>query len=98
VSLSDREVLHTETMDRELDRLAEKRSGVEPDADELEPTYAESVRRFNERARQERRAEWIAFHTGMAQLHSRLSDEHRSKAARLDPSPNGRNVSDAEEV
>jgi hypothetical protein len=61
-----------------------RRSDPGPDADLLEPTYQASVRRFNERAAQARRLEWIDFHECMSRLHRRLSEEHASKAQALE--------------
>ena len=49
----------------------------------LEPSYRETVRRFNERRRRENRARWFSFYSGMAELHRRLADEHEAKAEAL---------------
>ena len=74
-------IAHDEAVEAELTRLVEKRSpNGHQDPDELEPTYAESVRRYHERATAERRAQWIDFHRHMAQLHAWLSEEHAQKA------------------
>ena len=68
--------------DRELDRLITKRyDSCDGDA-LLEPSYAESVRRYNAR-QEEHRSEWGNFHAKMSQLHRWLADEHERQAARL---------------
>jgi hypothetical protein len=48
-----------------------------------EEMYAESVRRFQERQRQENRARWYSFHVDMSELHNRLAAEHQEKAEKL---------------
>jgi hypothetical protein len=52
------EVAHGEMVEAELNRLIEKRSSREADPDELEPSYAESVRRYNARQQEENRQAW----------------------------------------
>jgi hypothetical protein len=69
--------------DRELDRLLTKRHDPRDGDALLEPTYAESVRRFNAKVEEENRAQWGNFHTKMAQLHAWLSEEHAQKAELL---------------
>jgi hypothetical protein len=58
-------------------------------ADEL---WIGSVERYHERAKAERREQWIDFHRCMSELHARLSQEHAAKAEALccadtDPAP-----------
>jgi hypothetical protein len=48
-----------------------------------EPSYAESCRIFHERAQAERRQEWIAYHSNLAELHAGLSRDHEQKARQL---------------
>jgi hypothetical protein len=73
-----------EIAEGELCRMIEKRSrNGEQDPDLLEPSYAESVRRYHERERRANRARWFSFHCGMAELHTRLADEHTTKAEKL---------------
>ncbi len=67
----------------ELEKLITKRRGPRDGDALLEPTYAESVRRYNERRQEEHRSEWANFHQKMAQLHAWLSAEHAQKAQRL---------------
>jgi hypothetical protein len=67
----------------QLDKLIERRSSSNPDPDELEPSYAESVRRFNARRREVNRWEWIKFYDRLARNHARLSEEHAVRAEKL---------------
>lgn len=69
--------------DIELNRLITKRHDPRDGDTLLEPTYAESVRRYNRRREEENRSEWGDFHEKMAQLHRWLADEHARKAAQL---------------
>jgi hypothetical protein len=82
------DVARSEMVEKELDAMIEKRSrSGEVDPDELEPSYAESVCRFNEKRRQMVRLEWHAFHCGQAERHRRtleeLIDYHETQAERL---------------
>ncbi len=73
----------------ELDRLIERRSSEarEPDPIELEPSYAESVRRYNSAKDAARRAEWTEFHEAQAARHRRtlrdLIARHEAQARNL---------------
>jgi hypothetical protein len=77
----------TEAVDEDLVRLIEKRSRREPDLDELEPSYVESVRRYNARRADEMRAAWREYHQGQAARHRAVLEEliagHEEKARRL---------------
>jgi hypothetical protein len=53
----------------DLDRLIERRSSSNPDPDTLEPSYAESVRRFNARQRDEHLWQRLLFHQAMLRSH-----------------------------
>jgi hypothetical protein len=67
-----------------IDAFIERRARRgETDPDESEDLWVESVRRFNERARTERRAQWIAYHECMCRLHTQLAGEHAEKAEKL---------------
>ncbi len=70
-------------VDRELERLIVKRHDPRDGDALLEPTYAESVRRYNARHEEENRSEWGNFHAKMSRLHRWLGDEHDRKAAEL---------------
>jgi hypothetical protein len=49
----------------------------------LEPSYAESVRRYHELAEIERTHQWIGYHNGMGDLHTRLATGHYEEAQAL---------------
>jgi hypothetical protein len=76
-----------ESMD---ERTLTRREGLDPDADFLEPSYKESVRRYNARRTAFHREKWISFYRRMEQLHRTLAAEHQRKADALmrDESPN----------
>jgi hypothetical protein len=48
-----------------------------------EEMWKETARRFNERARAERRAQWIDYHNCICRLHTQLAGEHQQKAEKL---------------
>lgn len=81
------DVAHAETADKEMDRMIERRSRKEPDPDELEASYAESVRPYNAARRSERRAEWYAYHLDQAERLRRTMElliaVHEARAAAL---------------
>lgn len=54
--------------------------------------WTSSAHRDHERRRRELVARWYGFHSNMAELHARLSQEHAAKAERLceDPEPRAR--------
>jgi len=54
-----------------------------------EPSYAASCARFHEKAQADRRQQWHAYHTNLAELHARLSQEHADKAEALLNVPEG---------
>jgi hypothetical protein len=83
-----------EAVDADLVRLIERRSRRDPDHDELEPSYAESVRRYNARRADEMRAAWCEFHQGQAARHRAVLESlvarHEEQAAKLmDTQPKG---------
>ena len=62
------DVARTEAADAELVRMIERRSRKgEVDPEEREEIWKESVRRYNERRRQELRVEWHLHHVGHAE-------------------------------
>jgi hypothetical protein len=79
----------TDSVDAELDRLVSRRASTDrrTSADELEPGYVESVRRFNARVRAENRAAWCEYHRDAAARHravlESLIDRHEAMAERL---------------
>ena len=58
-----------DTVDAELERLIERRSRREPDPDEREELWKESVRAYNERQQEEMRFAWCEYHQGQAACH-----------------------------
>ena len=81
------EVAHTEMIEKELDAFIERRARREPTPDELEPSYAESVRRYNAARSKERRAEWYCYHLDQAERLRRTMEPlivlHEARAAAL---------------
>jgi hypothetical protein len=65
----------TEAVDEDLVRLIERRSRRDPDHDELEPSYAESVRRYNARRDEEMRAAWCEYHLEQAARHRAVLEQ-----------------------
>ena len=78
-----------EALDTELDRLISRRASQDrrPDPDELEPSYIESVRRYNAAREAERRAEWYSYHLDQAERLRRTMEPlvalHEARAAAL---------------
>jgi hypothetical protein len=83
------DVIHRDTVDRDLERLLVTRASEDttPDPTTLEASYVESVRRFNARVRAENRAAWSEYHRDQAgRLRRNLEDlitHHETQAARL---------------
>ncbi len=79
----------TDVVDQELDRLITRRASTDrsPCPDALEPSYAESVRRFNAAREAENRAAWREYHRSQADsLRRTLEDliaRHEAQVARL---------------
>jgi len=55
-----------EIVEAELDRLIERRSAKEPDPDEREELWQQSVRAYNARRSDENREAWYEHHQGQA--------------------------------
>ena len=83
------DVIHRDTVDRDLDRLLSTRASEDttPDLTTLEPTYVESVRLFHARRRAENRAEWLAYHQDQARRHKAVLEalvaRHEAEAEKL---------------
>ena len=83
------DVIHRDTVDRDLDRLLSTRASEDttPDPTVLEASYVESVRLFNARRRALNREAWARFHLDQAgRLRRNLQDlitHHETQAARL---------------
>ena len=64
------DVAQGERAEAELTCMIEKRSRKgDVDPDELQPSYAESVERYNARRREGMRAAWCEYHQGQAERH-----------------------------
>jgi hypothetical protein len=68
--------------------MIERRSRKgEVDPDEVEPFYMESVRRYNDRRREEMRAAWCKYHQVQAARHRAVLEtliaRHEGEAAKL---------------
>ena len=82
------EIDRSEMVEKELDRMIVKRSRKgETDPDEREDLWVQSVRRYQERERRERRAQWYGWHCDQAERHRRtleaLIARHQAEAAKL---------------
>jgi hypothetical protein len=82
-SLRDADIAHGYAVEKDLDRLIERRHDPRDGETFLEPSYLESVRRYNAGRGEEHRSEWCDHHQLMARLHAQLADEHREKARQL---------------
>jgi hypothetical protein len=73
-----------EDVEDQLTALVEKRHIVLADTDEqYDPTYQDSVQRFNEAAQAELAQRWYTYHRNICELHTRLADKHAAKAERF---------------
>ncbi|MEJ7872122.1 MAG: hypothetical protein WKF67_07660 [Rubrobacteraceae bacterium] len=81
------DVAHGEMVEKELTRMIEKRSRKEPDPDEQEEVWKESVRAYNAARSKERRAEWYSYHLDQAERLRRTMEPlvafHEARAAAL---------------
>ncbi len=88
------DVAHGEMVEKELDRMIEKRASKEPDLDETEELWKESVRRYNASREAERRALWADYHRVHAERLRRtvgpLIEHHEARARALSSETNGR--------
>jgi hypothetical protein len=85
--------MHREMVEKELDRLIERRSR-QKDPDEGSELWQESVKAYEEKRRQMARLEWHLHHTAQAERLRRtleaLASHHEEQAARLmDVQPEG---------
>jgi hypothetical protein len=78
-----------DAVDAELDRLISRRASQDrnPDRDEREELWKESVRAYTTRRREEMRDAWTSYHEGQAERHRRtlqdLIAHHEAQAAKL---------------
>ena len=80
--------------ERELDRIIERRArNREPDPDEREELWKESVWRYEARRNEEMRAAWCEYHQGQAARHRAVLEaliaRHEEQAAKLTDEPKG---------
>jgi hypothetical protein len=75
------DIAHGELVEKELDNLIERRSHKEPDPDEREELWKESVRRYNAKRQEELRAEWHGYFCRLAEsLRTRAQEyDHRAE-------------------
>ena len=85
--LAEVDVGRAESVERELDRLITKRHDPHDGDALLEPSYAESVRRYNGKVQAALREEWADYHRRQAQrmrtLLEALIAAHEAKAEKL---------------
>ena len=77
------EIARGELVEKELDNLIERRSRREPDPDEREELWKESVKRYNERRQEELRAEWHGYFCRLAGTLRARAEEYDRRAAKL---------------
>ncbi len=78
----------TEAAEAEIDRFIERRASKEPDPDETEASYMESVRRYHERERQEHLWQRLRFHERMLEAHTatfmEILERHKAGVSRCE--------------
>ena len=79
------DVIHRDTVDRDLERLLVTRASEDTTSDPttLEASYVESVRRHHEKIRQRNRWEWVRFFDRMAQSHASIAQDYERRAEEL---------------
>lgn len=80
-------VEHTERVERDLDRLIERRHEQRvSDEGELaaEQLWQESVRRYNRERGEEHRTAWLEYEMRLYRIHSGLASEHLRRAEELE--------------
>ena len=82
------DIARSEAVEADLDRLIVRRSR-QKDAEEASEAWQESVRRYNARLQEERRAAWCEHHQGQAArlraVLEALIARHEAEAERLAP-------------
>jgi len=74
----------TETIDRDLERLVERRNQDRDQRDSLDAHLDRLARRRTAQRREAVRWEHIRHHEHMSRLHNQLAEEHAEKARRLE--------------
>jgi hypothetical protein len=73
--------------------MIERRASREPDPDEQEELYMESVRRYNARRREKNRLAWQQYHQGQAERLRRTMEPliafHEARAEECRDQPKG---------
>ncbi len=81
------EVARAELVEKEIDRMIEKRSRKDPDPDEQEEVWKASVRAYNADRSKERRAQWYSHHMDQAarlrRTMTNLVEFHERQATKL---------------
>ncbi len=81
------EVAHAEMVEKELDAFIERRARREPNLDEREELWKESVRTYNAAREAERRVAWSDYHQGQAKrlrrVMTNLVEFHERQATKL---------------
>ncbi len=88
------DIAHGEMVEKELTRMIEKRASREPDLDEREELWKESVRHYNATREAENRAAWATYHAAQAtrlrRTMERLAAVHENRARQLSSENEGR--------
>ena len=89
------EVAHGEMVEAELNRLMDKRSSQEIDADERDELWKASVAAYNARRREENRLAWCDYFCRLAgTLRARAEEyDHRAQALLEDSGARGEGLS-----
>jgi hypothetical protein len=76
------DIAHGEMVEKDLDRLIEKRAAVE-DPEAKEALWFRSVERYNARRRDQNRWEWVRHFDRMAANHAAISEDYQRRAEAL---------------
>jgi hypothetical protein len=76
------DIAHGEMVEKELDRLIEKRAAVE-DPEALDELWLRSERRHREKVREQHRWEWVRYFDRQAAAHEGLAESYRERADSL---------------
>jgi len=87
------DVVRRDTVEVVLDRLMQKRSSQEIDADERDELWKASVAAYNARRREENRLAWGEYHRGQAERHRAILEvliaDHEAQAEKYELGPEG---------
>ena len=86
-------IAHGETVETELNRLIERPSRREIDANERDELWKASVAAYNARRREGNRLAWCEYHRGQAERHrvilEALIADHEAQAEKYELGPQG---------